>query len=329
MRISNGREAKTPQPVRDAAPISLRSSREKIRDALDLWLSGFSSENTRRAYAQEIAAFATFAGHGDPASAVTHFLALKEGQAHAVADKWRANKIERGLSPASINRSMSAINSLVTYARRVGLTRLRLEAKGVKSKPYRDTKGPGVRGIQSMLAIAQEQAPEKAARDAAIIRLAYGLGLRRGEIEGLNVGHVGLEKGTLSVLGKGRTEREQMTLPMNTKLALESWLSMRVTNDANAPLFIALDRASHGERLSGSGIYHIVRAQLGVRAGVKARPHGLRHTAITSALDAFHGDYRKTRAFSRHASLDTVRRYDDNRADHAGQVAQALDSILG
>ncbi len=82
-------------------------------------------------------------------------------------------------------------------------------------------------------------------------------------------------------------------------------------------------------RLSGSGIYHIIGAQLGARAGIKARPHGLRHTAITSALDAFNGDYRKTRAFSRHAPLDTVRRYDDNRADHAGQVAAALDSILG
>ena len=81
--------------------------------------------------------------------------------------------------------------------------------------------------------------------------------------------------------------------------------------------------------LSGSGIYHIVRDQLGAKAGVKARPHGLRHTGITSALDAFNGDYRKARAFSRHASLDTVRRYDDNRADHAGQVAATLDSILG
>jgi len=51
--------------------------------------------------------------------------------------------------------------------------------------------------------------------------------------------------------------------------------------------------------LSGSGIYHIIGAQLGARAGIRARPHGLRHTAITSALDAFNGDYRKTRAFSR------------------------------
>ncbi len=94
-------------------------------------------------------------------------------------------------------------------------------------------------------------------------------------------------------------------------------------------VFIALDGNTYGERLSGSGVYLIRRSQLGARAGVNARPHGLRHSAITSALDAFNGDYRKTRAFSRPASLDTVRRYDDNRADHAGQVAAALDSILG
>jgi len=67
--------------------------------------------------------------------------------------------------------------------------------------------------------------------------------------------------------------------------------------------------------------------QLSAKAGVKARPHGQRHPGITSALDAFNRDYRKARAFSRHASLDTVRRYGDNWADHAGQVT--LDSIFG
>ena len=303
--------------------------REKVSDALALWLSGFSSENTRRAYAREMEAFTAFAGYEDTALAVAAFLRLDDGQAHAVVDRWRADKIERGLSPATINRSVSAINSLVAYTRRVGLTKIKLEAKGVKSKAYRDTRGPGVRGVQSMLTIAQDQNLQKAARDAAIIRLAYGLGLRRGEIESLDIGHVDLAGGTLLVLGKGRTEREPMTIPANTKQALVEWLSMRGSCDQASPLFIALDRNTKGQRLSGSGIYHIVRDQIGDRAGVRARPHGLRHSGITSALDAFNGDYRKARAFSRHASLDTVRRYDDNRADHAGQVAAALDSILG
>jgi integrase/recombinase XerC len=304
--------------------------RAKVRNALDLWLSGFSSENTRNAYRKEIATFTAFAGRNDVTEAVAHFLALEDGQAHAVADAWRADKIARGLSPASVNRSMAALNSLVGSARRHGLTALRLEAKGVKSKSYRDTRGPGVRGIQSMLSVAQDQEPRKAARDAAIIRLAYGLGLRRGEIASLDIGHVDLKGGKLLVLGKGRTEREAMTLSQHVKDALAAWLAFRGDQERDAPLFIGLDRASKGSgRISGAGIYHIVATQLGERSGVTARPHGLRHTAITAALDAFNGDYRKARAFSRHANLDTVRRYDDNRADHAGQVAAALDSILG
>ena len=132
------------------------------------------------------------------------------------------------------------------------------------------------------------------------------------------------------MLGKGRSEREAMTIPANVKQALAAWLSVRGTDAPDAPLFIALDNHSRGagKRITGAGIFHIIR-ELGTRAGLKVRPHGLRHTAITAALDAFNGDYRKTRAFSRHASLDTVRRYDDNRADHAGQVAHALDAILG
>jgi hypothetical protein len=61
-----------------------------------LWLSGFASENTRRAYRKEIGAFAAFAGWDDMAEAVTHFLALEDGPARAVADRWRAEKIARG-----------------------------------------------------------------------------------------------------------------------------------------------------------------------------------------------------------------------------------------
>ena len=41
------------------------------------------------------------------------------------------------------------------------------------------------------------------------------------------------------------------------------------------------------------------------------RPHGLRHTAVTTALDATNGDVRSVRRFSRHADIGTVLIYDD------------------
>jgi integrase/recombinase XerC len=235
----------------------------KVRSALHLWLSSFPSENTRRAYRREIEAFAAFAGRDNVAEAVALFLALEDGQAHAVVDKWRADKLARGLSPASVNRSMAALNSLVASARRHGITTLRLEAKGVQSKPYRDTKGPGLWGVQTILAGAKDHKwPEKAARDAAIIRLAYGLGLRRGEIASLDIGHCDIMGGTLHVLGKGHSEREAMTIPVNVKQALLAWLSVRGASAPDAPLFVALDNHSRGagKRITGAGIFQIVCA---------------------------------------------------------------------
>jgi integrase/recombinase XerC len=118
-----------------------------------------------------------------------------------------------------------------------------------------------------------------------------------------------------------------LTLPMNAKEAIAAWLKWRGTDAPHAPLFINLAHNNPGNRISGAGVYDIERFQLGKRANVSARPHGLRHAAITAALDAFAGDYRRARAFSRHASLETVRRYDDNRADHAGQVAAVVDGL--
>ena len=59
-------------------------------------------------------------------------------------------------------------------------------------------------------------------------------------------------------------------------------------------------------------------------AGVRARPHGLRHAAITEALELTGGDVRRVQRFSRHRSLQTLLRYDDNRQDLAGGVARRL-----
>ncbi len=299
----------------------------KVESAIELWLAGLSSEGTRRAYRWEITQFATFAGHADVAVAMTHFLKLTDGQAHAAADAWRASKIAAGRSPASINRSMATLNSFVASAKRHGLTELSLKAKAEKSARYRDTRGCGLAGVQKLLTEAQSQDPRKAARDEAILRLAFGLGLRRNEIASLDIGHVDLAGDKLLVLGKGSRERIALTLPRNAKDALTAWLEWRAGCPADAPLFVNLAHNSPGNRLSGAGVYHVIAYQLGERANITARPHGLRHAAITAALDAFGGDYRKARAFSRHASLETVRRYDDNRADHAGQVAAVVDGL--
>ena len=76
-------------------------------------------------------------------------------------------------------------------------------------------------------------------------------------------------------------------------------------------------------RLTDGAVYRVVR-RLGERAGLRARPHGLRHAAITEALDRTGGDVRRVAQFSRHRSIQTVLRYDDARRDAAGDVARLV-----
>ena len=73
---------------------------------------------------------------------------------------------------------------------------------------------------------------------------------------------------------------------------------------------------------------HLVIAELGADVGIKTRPHGLRHASITAALDAHNGDIRAVQQHARHANPQTTMRYDDNRKDLAGKIAESLAAIL-
>lgn len=96
---------------------------------------------------------------------------------------------------------------------------------------------------------------------------------------------------------------------------------------AAGPAFIRLDAAGSGwpERLTGDGVHEIVRAlDHTASLGRPIRPRGLRHVAVTRALELSGGDIRAVQRFSRHARADTVLVYDDNREDLGGAMARRL-----
>ena len=153
----------------------------------------------------------------------------------------------------------------------------------MKMEGYRDTRGPGRLGFRDMLQVLDQRKDVKAIRDRAILRCLFDLGLRRAEVLHLDLQDLDRQAGTLAVLGKGRTQKELLTLPFETKAAIEAWLIIR--GQGTGPLFHSLDRARKGNgRLTGPGLYDMVR-KLGAKAGLRVWPHGLRHAAITAALD--------------------------------------------
>lgn len=303
--------------------ITHAAARISPEDAVRLWLAGYRSPNTRRAYRGEIEAFARFVGRpaGEAAAAI---LALDDSQAHTLVDAYRAHMLQKGMSGSSINRSMASLNSFVRSARRHGLTTLRLEAQSVKAERYRDTRGPGTGGVQKMLAVARAQySPSKAARDVAILRLLFGLGLRRAELVACNLADLDRGGAVLSIIGKGESSKRGLSVPPAAMAALYEWIRHR--GEHQGPLFCPVDRPR--QRLTGSGVYYLVR-DMGAQIGIKTRPHGVRHAAITAVLDATNGDMRKAQAFGRHASASTTVTYDDNRQDLSGSAARILDALV-
>ncbi|MCK4857921.1 MAG: tyrosine-type recombinase/integrase [candidate division Zixibacteria bacterium] len=320
-------------PLLDQAALTVRcqasgiisASEVKIQTLIDDFLCR-RSEKTRRAYESDLSHFAAFIGATSNPSALSCLVTAGQGNANGMVLSYKSSMIERGLSPATINRRLATIRSAIKLARQLGLVNWSIEIENEKTQPYRDTTGTGKQGVKALLEQAAGNRNRfKATRDVAILRLLYDLALRRGEIVSLNLDDFDPDSGTLAVLGKGRTQKVAMTLPEPTQNALKVWLEVR--GMAQGPMFINCDRAGKGatseRRLTGSAVYYLVR-DLGRKAGMVARPHGLRHAAITEALDLTGGDVRKAQRFSRHRNMQTLTVYDDSRLDLAGEVAKMV-----
>lgn len=282
------------------------------------------TDSTRDAYKRDVEDFATWMG-AEPAEAVAQLLASRPGDANALVLDYANQLREAGRSSATINRHLAALRSLVKMARMLGLVSWSIEVSGDKVQRYRDTRGPGLHGVRRLVAHVSDQEGDKAVRDRAIIRLLHDLALRRGEVASLDLEHVDLGAVTVSILGKGRKGRELLTLPPETAAALDDWIDAR--GGEPGALFINFDRAGKGERLTATSVYRIVRV-LGDQAGVRVRPHGLRHSAITTVLDLSHGDLRVAQRFSRHLDVRTLIAYDDNREDLGGKMARMVAAAL-
>lgn len=303
----------------------------------ELWLASHGA-NTRRVYAIAVRDFASYVyqdadGRRDRArrnaqgyvDAALGRLLAGRGTANALALMWRTDLQKRKMANNTINRSLSALRSLVTHARTLALVEWALEVPSLVRILYRDTRGPGSSAVKRML-VAVEQGPS-AARDRALLWCLYGMALRCSEVAQLDLADVDLEGKILHVIGKGDDgQKSPVPMPVVLVAALRQWIEVR--GACAGPLFLNCDRGRKTPtRLSRWGIAAVVRIA-GNAAGVRCRPHGLRHTAITEALIATKGDLTKVAAFSRHSDFRTLKIYDDRRRAAGAEVAELVTRVV-
>ena len=306
--------------ARPPAPLALAPA---MADAVARWLASEGavrgrSAHSLRAYQTDVTAFLAFIGgyHGTPA--LPHSLAaLAQAEMRAFAAAERA----RGLSPRSLARRQSAVRSFLRWiADREGADLS--PALSARSPRYaRSLPRPLAEGqARAVLDLAGDSHPEPwiAARDAAVLTLLYGCGLRISEALALNGVDAPLGE-SLLIRGKGGRERLVPVLQVAQMAVAEYLRLVPFVMERDQALF----RGARGGRLNPGMIARTMaqaRASLGLPA--TATPHALRHSFATHLLAAG-GDLRAIQELLGHARLSTTQVYTGVDDAHLLEVYRA------
>ncbi len=310
-------------------PILLNKNQPQIgcSNLIKSFLSGRKS-STIEAYRRDLQDFSNFLHTKNIDEAAAVLLSSSHGQANSLGLVYKNHLIDSlKLSSASVNRRLAALRSLVKLARTMGLVSWEMEVQNQKHSPYRDVTGIGISGINTIFRMLQSRSKSKSVRDYAILRLLYDLGLRRNEVCVLDLNDLNLAKKTIAILGKGQLQKQILSLAGPTIEALKKWLAIRGMH--NGPMFFRLDKASDGslDRLTGTGLYSIIRS-IGEEVGIrKISVHRIRHDAITTALKVAAENnigLDDVKRFSRHCDVKTLLIYKDEIEDMQGKLAELV-----
>ena len=159
-----------------------------------------------------------------------------------------------------------------------------------------------------------DREPWEAARDAAVLALLYGCGLRISEALSLKGSDAPLGA-SLRIVGKGSKTRVVPVLPQVSEAVAAYVSELPYAVAPQEPLF----RAARGGPLSPRRVQELMvklRGRLGLSE--RATPHALRHSFATHLLGAG-ADLRSIQDLLGHASLSTTQRY--TAVDAAGLLA--------
>lgn len=296
---------------------------------LDDWLAKSRSPHTKRMYSSNIRAFFQSLEHELTIDILTQFLTLDGHQAYELVSQYHGLLVSQKLAPATINQKLAAIKSLVNYASSIGKCHYTLtNIKAEKLTQYRDTKGIPKEQFKLMLE-AVDTTTIKGVRDRAILLLLWSNALRRSELVNCDIKHYLRSTKELSIIGKGKSQRETVSLGDKAIAAIDTWLDARGSYSNDNPLFSAVHKGYWGNRLHSHSIYKLVQKYADL-AGIDKvmSPHRIRHSSITEALNLTDGDVRRVQKLSRHSNINTLLIYDDNRQDLQGEVTGMLDDLF-
>lgn len=230
-----------------------------------------------------------------------------------------------GYAPSTANKTLAAIRGVLRQAFALGQLDPERYQRAISVKSVRGERVVRGRAItraelKKMFDICGP-GTVAGARDAALLAVAYGAGLRRSEITQLDLSD--LDPITWKLIIRGKGNKERLAYATNgARLALARWTSVRGRHPG--PLFLPVNKADRIEhrRMTEQAVYMILQ-RLGRKAKIeKFSPHDLRRTFIGDLLDAG-ADIVTVQALAAHASVTTTARY-DRRPERTRQTAAEM-----
>ena len=197
----------------------------------------------------------------------------------------RARLVKR-YKPATVNRHLAALRSVLKQCYRLGLMgaddyQRAVDLRHVRVAPRK--RGLNVDEIQSLFASCDDDDGLQATRDAAVLALLYGAGLRRSEVVALRL-H---DYSGKTVAFRGADENERVVpLSAGIRQRLDAWLDLRGHRDG--PLFLQFNKSgvvlSNG--ISPQSVLLTCYRRADVAGVDRFSPHDLRRSFMQDLLDA-------------------------------------------
>jgi site-specific recombinase XerD len=232
--------------------------------------------------------------------------------------RYLATLTTKAMAPRTIARKAAAIRRYFAWMTLHGL--IATDPSAGISSPRGPAKLPRILTADELQQLIDEPSaaalaqPAIAARDAAVLELLYGSGLRVSELCGLNLDSLELDRRRLTVWGKGSKQR---VVPISEPAAqaLSVWIGSQreafllkflkeSTGQSQAEFSQAMFHNRRLVRLNPRDVRRILDA----RSPIPTHPHALRHTFATHLLDGG-ADLRVVQELLGHSDLATTQIY--------------------
>jgi len=243
------------------------------------------------------------------------------------------SKLAETHAAATANKMICSLRGVLKAAWRLTLMSSENYQLAVDITPVKGTTLPRGRALdggelRQLFRVCAEDTSVAGRRDAALLAVLYGAGIRRSEAVGLDASDFNARTGELRIRG-GKGNKQRLAYATGGTLrALDAWLTIR--KDSDGPLFLGVNKGGKlGKgRLTEQAVYVMLKKRAEQARIGHVSPHDLRRSFVSDLIDAG-ADVSSVQQLAGHANIATTLRYDRRPEAAKARAAGLLHVPVG